>query len=97
MRLGRGADLRVREGGRPPSQDQTVEEGEEADQARLHSDGMCSSEVERHQDLENRQNIIDDELKLVGTLFIDITDIYCFGWSLPLSTCKHIFQYRHFV
>ena len=31
---------------------------------------------------------------LVGKLFIDIADIYCFGTGLPIS--RHVFQYRHF-
>ena len=35
-------------------------------------------------------------LKLVGKLFIDIADIYCFGTGLPISKSKHVFQYRHF-
>ena len=33
---------------------------------------------------------------LVGKLFIDIADIYCFGTGLPISRSKHVFQYRHF-
>ena len=35
-------------------------------------------------------------LELVGKLFIDIADIYCFGTGLPISRSKHVFQYRHF-
>ena len=35
-------------------------------------------------------------LTLVGKLFIDIADIYCFGTGVPISRSKHIFQYRHF-
>ena len=33
---------------------------------------------------------------VVGKLFIDIADIYCFGTGLPISRPKHVFQYRHF-
>ena len=33
---------------------------------------------------------------VVGKLFIDIADIYCFGTGLPISESKHVFQYRHF-
>ena len=33
---------------------------------------------------------------LVGKLFINIADIYCFGTGLPISKSKHVFQYRHF-
>ena len=35
-------------------------------------------------------------LRVVGKLFIDIADIYCFGTGLPISRSKHVFQYRHF-
>ena len=33
---------------------------------------------------------------VVGKLFIDIADIYCFGTGLPISRSKHVFQYHHF-
>ena len=39
---------------------------------------------------------LDHDVALVGKLFIDIADIYCFGTGLPISRSKHVFQYRHF-
>ena len=41
-------------------------------------------------------DILDIVHLLVGKLFIDIADIYCFGTGLPISRSKHVFQYRHF-
>ena len=32
-------------------------------------------------------------LAIVGTLFIDISDIYCFGRGLPLSMYKDVYQW----
>ena len=33
---------------------------------------------------------------LVGTLFIDIVDIYCFGSGLSISMPEDIYQYHDF-
>ena len=34
--------------------------------------------------------------KVVGTLFFDIGDIYCFGTGLLILMAKDVYQYRHF-
>ena len=35
--------------------------------------------------------------KVVGTLFINIGDIYCFETGLPIMLPKDIYQYCHFT
>ena len=32
----------------------------------------------------------------MGTLFIDTSDIYCFGKGLPISMSKDGYQYHHY-
>ena len=34
---------------------------------------------------------------LVGILFIDIGNIYCFGIGLWIVMCKDLYQYHHFM
>ena len=35
--------------------------------------------------------------RILGTLFIDISAIYCFGKGLAILMCKDIYQYLHFM
>ena len=45
---------------------------------------------------ETPDSLIQGISLLMGTLFIDIDDNYCFGTELPISMSKYVYQYRHF-